>query len=117
MAALLQLCTRCKTGMSVQQTQYTPDSGLSKEYCRIFRDADEDTLAARLEGRCSLQVDFMRRHSFDYEALAGEEYQVLKPDLVKVQESVGNSAFANEIKQATSRDAFFKVRPILMQRL
>ena len=30
-----------------------------------------------------MQVDFMRRHSFDYEALAGEEYQVLKPDLVK----------------------------------
>lgn len=57
----------------------------------------------------------MRRHSFDYEALAGEEYQVLKPDLVKVQESVGNSAFANEIKQATSRDAFFKV-PLIYNR-
>lgn len=63
---------------------------------------------------CPLQVDFMRRHSFDYEALAGEEYQVLKPDLVKVQESLGNSAFANEVKQATSRDAFFKacLRPM-----
>ena len=61
-----------------------------------------------------LQVDFMRRHKFDYEAVAGEEYQVLKPDLVKVQESVGNSAFANEIKQTTSKDAFFKVHlPIL----
>ena len=65
--------------------------------------------------RRPLQVDFMRRHSFDYEALAGEEYQVLKPDLVKVQESVGNSAFANEIKQATSRDAFFKV-PLIYNR-
>ncbi len=51
----------------------------------------------------------MRRHKFDYEAVAGEEYQLLKPDLVKVQESVGNSAFANEIKQTTSKDAFFKV--------
>ena len=71
-----------------------------------------DHLDYRFRMRRPLQVDFMRRHSFDYEALAGEEYQVLKPDLVKVQESVGNSAFANEIKQATSRDAFFKVPPL-----
>lgn len=50
----------------------------------------------------------MRRHKFAYEALAGEEYQGLKADLVKVQESVGNFAFAAEIKQPTSKDAFFK---------
>jgi len=57
-----------------------------------------------------VQVEFMRRHNFAYEAVAGEEYQTLKPDLVKVQESVGNSAFAIEIKQPTSKDAFFKAR-------
>ena len=51
----------------------------------------------------------MRRHKFDYEAVAGEEYQGLKPDLVKVQESIGNFSFANEVKQITSKDAFFKV--------
>lgn len=52
----------------------------------------------------------MRRQNFAYEAVAGEEYQALKPDLVKVQESVGNFAFATEIKQPTSKDAFFKAR-------
>ncbi len=57
-----------------------------------------------------VQVEFMRRHSFAYEALAGEEYQGLKADLVKVQESVGNFAFAAEIKQPTSKDTFFKAR-------
>lgn len=62
-----------------------------------------------LHHRYMLQVEFVRRHKFDYEAVAGEEYQVLKPDLVKVQESIGNSAFANEVKQTTSKDAFFKV--------
>ena len=56
-----------------------------------------------------LQVDFMRRHKFDYEAVAGEEYELLKPDLVKVQESLGNFAFANEVKQTSFKDAFFKV--------
>ena len=51
----------------------------------------------------------MRRHKFDYEAVAGEEYELLKPDLVKVQESLGNFAFANEVKQTSFKDAFFKV--------
>ena len=55
-----------------------------------------------------MQVDFMKRHSFAYEALAGEEYESMRPDLVKVQESIGNIAFAAEIKQSASRDAFFK---------
>lgn len=55
-----------------------------------------------------VQVEFMKRHSFAYEALAGEEYEALRPDLVKVQESIGNTAFAAEIKQSASRDAFFK---------
>ncbi len=50
----------------------------------------------------------MKRHNFAYEALAGEEYETLRPDLVKVQESIGSTAFATEIKQSASRDAFFK---------
>ena len=56
------------------------------------------------------QVDFMRRHALAYEAVAGEEYNALKPALVKVQEAMGNFAFANEIKAPVSRDAFFKAR-------
>ena len=39
----------------------------------------------------------------------GEEYELLKPDLVRVQESLGNFAFANEVKQTSFKDAFFKV--------
>lgn len=50
----------------------------------------------------------MKRHDFAYEALAGEQYEALRPDLVKVQESIGNTAFAAEVKQSASRDAFFK---------
>ena len=56
------------------------------------------------------QVEFMRRQRLAYEAVAGAEYEALKPELVRVQEAQGNAAFANEIKQPASRDAFFKAR-------
>ena len=59
----------------------------------------------------------MRRHKFDYEAVAGEEYELLKPDLVKVQESLGNFAFANEVKQTSFKDAFFKVSALAFMML
>ena len=52
----------------------------------------------------------MRRQRLGYEAVGGPEYEALKPDLVRVQEALGNLAFANEIKQPASRDAFFKAR-------
>jgi hypothetical protein len=51
----------------------------------------------------------MRRHKFTYEVVAGEEYQLLKSDLIRVQESMGNFSFAVDIKLPTSKDAFFKV--------
>lgn len=58
------------------------------------------------------QVELMRAAGLAYEAVGGEEYQALKPELVRVAESQGSFAFAADIKQPTSRDAFFKVAVI-----
>lgn len=58
------------------------------------------------------QVEFMRRQRLAYEAVGGAEYEALKPELVRVQEAQGNLAFAAEIKQPASRDAFFKARTL-----
>ncbi|BDA49539.1 DNA primase large subunit [Coccomyxa sp. Obi] len=73
-----------------------------QQECELFRSRFKNEIPTS-------QVEFMKRHSFAYEALAGEEYEALRPDLVKVQESIGNIAFAAELKQSASRDAFFKV--------
>lgn len=51
----------------------------------------------------------MKRQKLEYEVMVGEEYQRLKSDLIKVQESIGNFSFSADIKQPTSKDAFFKV--------
>ena len=78
--------------------------------CEVKRGRYSKLVSSTPSTICSmLQVDFMRRHKFEYEAVAGEEYELLKPDLVKVQESLGNFAFATEVKQTSFKDAFFKV--------
>lgn len=52
----------------------------------------------------------MRHHALPYQAVEGDELDQLRPQLVAVQEALGNFAFASNVRQGAARDTFFKAR-------
>ncbi|KAK9838163.1 hypothetical protein WJX81_005591 [Elliptochloris bilobata] len=82
----------------------------SEELRRWFLTHECDLFRARFRAEpASSQVDFMRHHALLYQAVEGGELEALRPQLVAVQEALGNFAFAGDVRQGAARDTFFKV--------